>query len=417
MDSFNVISIVLTFAILVGYVNCRFIKMPTTIAIMVSSLLVSFILLVIGEFGHATIEMKVAQILSSLDFHELLMNGMLSFLLFAGSLTVDLTDLMNKRWEIGILASIGTIASAVLIGFLTYYMLHWAGVEIGLIYCMLFGALISPTDPIAVLAIFRELDAPRNLSIFLEGESLFNDGVGIVIFLTIYQLAFMGGHFSIHSVLVLFLRQAFGGIGYGLLIGFIAFKLIKPIDNHKWEILITIMVATGGYAIAEVLDISGPLAMVVAGIFIGNYGRKNHMSARSRENMDNFWEVIDELLNALLFLLIGFELLIVHMTGSKVFVSLLAIPLVLAVRFICVALPMSFFKKRKQYYPHMVKLMTWGGLRGGLAVALALSLPNGSQRELILSMTYFVVVFAILVQGMTVKPLIKASLHGKMTKK
>ncbi|MBB71962.1 MAG: sodium:proton antiporter [Legionellales bacterium] len=411
MNFYHVVFIILSCAIMVGYLNHRYIKMPTTIAVMGSSLLVSLFLIISGQMGLHGAGRGLSNMLISINFHDLLMNGMLSFLLFAGAMSVDLHDLRHRRWEIGILASLGTIASTVLVGGLSYYLLRAIGIEIDLIHCMLFGALISPTDPIAVLAMFRQLGAPKEMSIFLEGESLFNDGVGIVIFLTLYELAFNGHDISARAVSLLFLRQAGGGIIYGLILGYVAHQLMKSADNHRLQILLTIAVATGGYAFAQILDISGPLAMVVAGIMVGNRVKELNNEGESARRLHLFWEVIDEVLNILLFVLIGFELLIITMPVNQLVAALVAVPLVLGVRFVCVALPMQYFKRKQTYFPHMVKILTWGGLRGGLAVALALALPQSEYRNLILMMTYTVVIFAILFQGMTIKPMIAQSLR------
>ena len=406
MTLYTLGSIVLTIAVLIGYINHRFIKMQTTIAIMSGSLVFSLILIIIGQFGFVQIEAHVTTMLGKIDFHSLLINGMLSFLLFAGALTIDVNTFKNQKWEIGILASVSTIASAFLVGIATYYVLHWLGFRLNFIYCMLFGALISPTDPIAVLATFKQIGAPKQLDVTVAGESLFNDGVGIVIFLTLYQLAFAGKAVTTGAVILLFLQQAIGGILYGAIIGLIAYWLIKPIDDHKIEILITLMIVTGGYAFAQALDISGPLAMVVAGIFIGNRGRNFSMSKKTRESLDNFWELVDEILNAVLFLLIGFELLTVHFNHHYLLAAFIAIPLVLCVRFITVSIPMQIFKLKRKYTPFFTTILVWGGLRGGLAVALALALPANDHRNLILAMTYAVVMFAVIVQGLTVKHLV-----------
>jgi CPA1 family monovalent cation:H+ antiporter len=412
MSPYHLIALLLTFAVLVAYINHRYVKMPSTIAIMFASLLISFFLIVMGWFGfHDTLQ-SLSTLLAPLNFHDLLINGMLSFLLFAGALTIDISHLRNQKWEIGILASLGTVGSALLVGYGMYWTLPLIGIHLSLLYCLLFGALISPTDPIAVLSIFKALKAPRDMTIFLEGESLFNDGVGIVIFLTIYTLAYQGGDFSISTITLLFLRQAIGGILYGALLGLIGYWLIEPVDDHRMQILVTLALVTGGYALAMYLDISGPLAMVVAGIFIGNQSREFYMSPHTRENLDNFWEVMDEILNAVLFLLIGFELLQLNINLKELIAMGLAIVLVLLVRFICVAVPIHFFRFKRQYFPGMVRILTWGGLRGGLAVALALALPAvDTQRGVVLAMTYGVVVFAILIQGMTIKPMIKKSLR------
>jgi CPA1 family monovalent cation:H+ antiporter len=403
-------ALILTLAVFIGYLNHRFIKMPTTIAIMASSLFISCVLLILRQWGFNSVAEKISATLLTINFHDVLLNGMLGFLLFAGALTIDLSNLRQQKWEIGILASLGTITSTLLVGGLMYLLLQWIGVNLSFIYCLLFGALISPTDPIAVLSIFKEVKAPREMTIFLEGESLFNDGVGIVLFITLYTLAFKGGHFSVSAISLLFLQQAIGGIIYGIILGLIGYWLIESVEDHRIQILITLALVTGGYALADMLHISGPLAMVVAGIFLGNHGREFYMSSHTRENLDNFWEVIDEVFNAILFLLIGFELLQLTF-GMKEFAAMgLSIVIVLGVRFICVAVPLSLFKLKRRYFPKMIRILTWGGLRGGLAVALALALPgNESQRSMVLAMTYGVVVFSILVQGLTVKPLIRKS--------
>ena len=409
MTVYTLGAIIITLAVFISYINHRFIKMQPTIAIMGGALLISLALIILGQFGFTRIEHHVMQVLSKIDFHSLLIDGMLSFLLFAGALTVDISHLKNQKWEVGVLASMSTIASAILVGTLSYYLLQLFGFHLSFIYCMLFGALISPTDPIAVLATFRQVGAPHALDVTVSGESLFNDGVGIVIFLTIYQLAFHGGGAPItwESVSLLFLQQAIGGMLYGLLIGFLAYYLIKPIDDHRIVILITLLIVTGGYALAQALDISGPLAMVVAGIIIGNRGRTICMNEKTRESLDNFWELIDEVLNAVLFLLIGLELLVIHFHLNYLLAALSTIPLVLLVRWLTVAFPMSIFKLKRKYTPKFTTILVWGGLRGGLAVALALALPPSKERELILAMTYAVVAFAILVQGSTVKSLVK----------
>lgn len=406
MTLYTLGSIILTLAVLIGYVNHRFIKMQTTIAIMSGALLLSLALIIVGQFGFMQIEMHISQALSKIDFHNLLINGMLSFLLFAGALTININDLKSQKWEIGVLASFSTIASTVIVGVSSYYILHWLGFRLDFIYCMLFGALISPTDPIAVLATFKQLGAPKQLDVTVSGESLFNDGVGIVLFLTIYQLAFNGKPVTTETVILLFLQQAIGGIIYGAIIGLIAYWLIKPIDDHKIEILITLTVVTGGYALAQALDISGPLAMVVAGIFLGNQGRNFSMSKKSRESLDQFWELVDQILNAILFLLIGFELIVIRFNQHYLLAAIIAIPLVLCVRFITVAIPMRIFKTKRKYTPFFTTILVWGGLRGGLAVALALALPPSQHRNLILAMTYSIVTFAIIVQGLSVKALV-----------
>ncbi len=410
MDFYSIASFVVTMAILIAYINHRYIKMQTTIAIMTSSLLISFLLILFFKFfGTNSFEQKVLNSLLKLDFHKLLINGMLSFLLFAGSLTIDIQSLTTQKWEIFTLASFSTIVSTFLVGLATYYSLPILNIHLNLIYCMLFGALISPTDPIAVLATFKQLAAPKQLETIIAGESLFNDGVGIVLFLTLYQVAFSNEPESLRHILLLFIQQAGGGIFYGLLLGVLASWLIKNSDDYKIELLITIAVVTGGYTLGQALRISGPLAMVIAGIIIGTYARQHAMTEAAKHFLNEFWELIDEILNCVLFLLIGFELLLVAKGNTYLIAGILAIPLVLLARYITVVIPMEIFKLRRPYYPHFIKILVWGGLRGGLAVALALSLPPGSYRQLILAMTYAVVAFSIIIQGITVAPLVNLS--------
>ncbi len=409
MSFYTIASFILTVAVFATYVNERWIKMPTTIAIMTSSLILSFIFILIGRYTSSEFTQLITTELANLNFHDLLINGMLSFLLFAGSLHIDLTQLKQHKWEIGVLAMLGTVASTFLVAGLMFELLPLIDIHLDFIYCLLFGALISPTDPIAVLATFKELNAPKQLDVKVAGESLFNDGVGIVMFLSLYQLAFSHQSLSWESVSLLFLQQAIGGLIYGVALGYFVTRLIKSIDNHKVEILLTLIVATGGYTLANHWGLSGALAMVASGIYIGNSGRHSSMSAKSRESLDTFWELIDEVLNAILFLLIGFEILIIQTGHSTVYAALLAIPLVLLVRCLTVAIPMALFKIRKTYVPYTITILVWGGLRGGLAVALALALPKNEQRDLILLMTYAVVMFSILVQGMTMKSLVEKS--------
>lgn len=401
------LSLLLTVAIAIAYLNARFIKMQTTSAIMIGSLLMSLMLLLLGNLGFHQQELLFEHILSRIHFHDLLMNGMLSFLLFAGALTIDWQTFKKQRWEITVLASLSTLASVALISVGCYYLLRVIGSPLPFRYCLLFGALISPTDPIAVLAMVLDMKAPKSIETIIAGESLFNDGVGIVIFVTAYQVAFSGHAPDVSSVSLLFLQQAVGGIFFGVGLGWLAYYLIRHSRDHKMHILITVAVATGGYSLAQLLQVSGPLAMVVAGIFIGNEARAR--SPKTYDIIESFWELIDQVLNALLFLLIGFEVLLMGHQHAQWVVYPLVVLLVLAARAVTVSVPMWLFKKANRYPPATIRLLIWGGLRGGLAVALALSLPNNPHRNLVLGMTYAVVLFAILVQSTTIKGLIKRS--------
>lgn len=371
----------------------------------------SLLIIASGSFGWS-LEEPAKQLLSNIDFNETLMQGMLSALLFAGALHVHLDELFKQKWVVATLASIGVITSTFLIGFASFYIFGWLGIEMPLIYCLLFGALISPTDPIAVLGILKTVGAPKSLETKIAGESLFNDGVAVVVFLV--MLAFVaGGHghsneeFSALSVMKLFAQEALGGAIFGFIIGYIAYKMLGTIDNYQVEVLITLALVLGGYALAMSLHISGPIAVVIAGLLIGNKGRHFAMSDKTREHLDTFWELIDEILNAILFVLIGLEVLILAFQQQYLWAGLIMIPVTLLARFMAVGTPISLMKLKRDFTPRVVRILTWGGLRGGISIALALSLPAGSEREAILVITYIIVVFSIVVQGLTVGKLIK----------
>ncbi len=409
VNLYSVISIITTAAILLAYVNYRFIQMQATIAMLVASLCISFGILFLGNLGFMDSTHHFANFMQHFDFYNLLINGLLSFLLFAGALNIDIRYLQQHKWEVATLASFSTLLSTFIVGLLIYYILNFFQINIGFVYCLLFGALISPTDPIAVLAIFKKLKASQSLHTLVECESLFNDGVAIVIFLTIFHFAYTDNNVTTLSVLTLFAHQSLGGIIFGIVLGIVAYRLIRPINNSHLEVLMTLTIPTGGYAIANLLGFSGPLAMVVAGIFIGNSGDLFSVRGRTKENLRHFWSLIDEVLNAILFMLMGLELLVINVNRQLLFVGICATMVVLLARFVTVAIPMSFFKLKKSYSPNIITILTWGGLRGGLAVALALSLPKGENRDLIISMTYAVVIFSIIVQGLTIKNLIQHS--------
>ncbi len=411
MNTYFVLAFLLTLAIAIAYLNACFIKMQTTTAIMIGSLLISLVLLILSKSNITHLEVRAEQIISGLDFYDLLMDVMLSFLLFAGSLTIDLSSFKNQRWEIFMLASIGTVVSIFFVAILTYYALALLHSPLPFNYCVLFGALISPTDPIAVLAMLTSMNAPKKLKVIIAGESLFNDGVGIVIFITAYQFTFGSTHPTLHGTIFLFIQQALGGLIYGAIIGWLGNYLIRRVSDYKLHILITVAITTGGYGLTQLLNISGPLAMVVAGMLIGNSFHIRLPSNFSYQTLKVFWEIIDELLNVLLFLLIGFEILLIRYDMHAMIACLLGIPLVLLVRTIIVAVPMYFFKQIRSYPPQTTKILIWGGLRGGLAIALALSLPQNHFRDLILSMTYAIVVFAIVIQSTTISGLVKRSLQ------
>jgi CPA1 family monovalent cation:H+ antiporter len=343
----------------------------------------------------------------AIDFDATLMDGMLGFLLFAGALHVDLGDLKAQRWVVAVMASVGVLLSTALVG-LGYAWL--AGVPIAV--ALVFGALISPTDPVAVLGILKVVTVPKSLEVKIAGESLFNDGVAVVVFLVLVAIAFPagGGHgeaMTAGGVALLFLQEAVGGVVFGGVLGWLTYQVLKRTDEYVLEILLTLALVMGGYGLAHALHVSGPLAMVVAGLFIGNHGVAFGMSPKSARHVLDFWHLVDEVLNAVLFLLIGVEVFAIPFGERALLPALAAVPLVLAVRFLAVLLPVSVMRLRREFTRGAVAVMTWGGLRGGISVALALSLPDSEWKPTILTATYVVVVFSIVVQGLTVGPLIR----------
>ncbi len=415
MHILDITAILTTLAAVLSYINHRFVRLPSAIGLMFIALCLSLGLIALGKLGLAGIERTAETFIRSIDFNKTLMQGMLSFLLFAGALHVNLRDLAEQKWVVGTLATVGTVASTFVVGGLFWLLVNGLGLNVPPIYCLLFGALISPTDPIAVLGILKSARAPKSLEIKITGESLFNDGIGVVLFVVLLELATGGQELSLPHIAVLFAEEAVGGILFGLLLGGIAFWMLSRIDHYSVEVLITLAVVMGGYALALAIHTSGPIAMVVAGLVIGNHGRRFAMSDKTREHLDTFWELIDEILNTVLFVLIGFELLILEFSGKTAAVGLLAIPIVLLARLVCVGTPIQLMKLWRTFTPGAVKILTWGGLRGGISVALALSIPAGPERDLILPVTYTVVVFSILVQGLTIGRLIAAETTGANT--
>jgi CPA1 family monovalent cation:H+ antiporter len=408
MKLFNVLAILVTLTAVFSYVNHRYIRLPNTIGLMLISLLVSLGLIALGPLGLG-LEEDARHLLENIDFDETLLHGMLSFLLFAGALHVNLGDLAKQKWFIGTLATFGVVGSTFIIGFISWWLLAFMGFELPLIYCLLFGALISPTDPIAVLGILKKAGVPASLETKITGESLFNDGVAVVVFLVFLEIAKGAHDITVLMVAGLFLTEALGGVVYGLTIGAATYWLLKSVDNYQVEVLISLALVTGGFALADVLHISGPLAIVVAGLLIGNHGRLLAMSERTRDRLDTFWELLDEVLNAVLFVLIGLELLILTFSRMYFIAGLLLIPLVLVARFLSVGFPVIILRLFRSFSPNVIKILTWGGLRGGISVALALSLPPGENRDTILAITYVIVVFSIIVQGLTIGRLVRKS--------
>ncbi len=406
MGIFDIAACLITLAALFGYVNLRFIKLPTTIGVMLISLCFSVGLVLLSLVNPAIVETG-KQFMQGIDFNEAVLDCMLSFLLFAGALHVNLNDLANQKRLIAILASVGVVLSTFIVGTIVYFLLSAFGIQFSYIYCLLFGALVSPTDPVAVLGILKTAGVPKSLETKITGESLFNDGVGVVVFLAILGIATGKSDGSVGDIAELFLLEAGGGVVLGAVFGALAYFLLKTIDNYQVEVLVTLALVMGVYSLALALHMSGPLAMVVAGLMIGNHGRRLAMSDTTRDHLDKFWELIDEVLNAILFVLIGLEFLVLTINGTNVLLGLIAIPIVLLARLIAVSIPIAALKPFKQFSKGVVPILTWGGLRGGISVALALAIPAGPEREVFLTMTYVIVIFSIAVQGLTLKPLIK----------
>ena len=407
MSLFEVFAVLVTLSALFSYVNLRFIRLPTTIGLMLMALLLSLALIFLGEL-QPQLESGARQLLDKIDFSAALLHGMLAFLLFAGSLHVNLSDLYRHKWVIGWLSSLGVLLSTLLVGSLTWLIFNAFGFEISLLYCLLFGALIAPTDPIAVLGILRKANVPKSLEIKIVGESLFNDGVGVVVFLVLFRILLGEHEITVGEVAGLFLAETVGGIMFGLAIGIFAYRLLKSVDHYQVEILITLALVAGGYALAERLSISAPIAVVVAGLLLGNHGRMFAMSQKTCEHLDTFWELIDEVLNGILFVLIGLEVLLLDLSQPYAWIVLLAIPCVLVARVIGVWIPVTLFRFFRTFSPGVIRILTWGGLRGGISVALALSLPAGKARDLVLLATYAVVVFSVIVQGLTIERLVRS---------
>ena len=409
MTIFDIGAILLGLSALFGYINHRLLHLPHTIGLVIIALAASLTIVLVdlglpGIRVGATVKGQLVQI----DFHEALMHGMLSFLLFAGALHVDFAELAERKWAIGLMATFGVLTSTFLVGSAMWYGLGLLGISIPFLWALVFGALISPTDPVAVLSILKSVHVPASLEAKIAGESLFNDGVGVVIFTIVVALALGGEHGAIGPlhVVELFALEAIGGAALGIAAGYIAYRSMRAIDEHNLEVIITLALVMVTYAVAHHFHMSGPIAVVVAGLFIGNHGLRFAMSERTRDHVLKFWSVSDEILNSVLFLLIGLEVLVVSFNVDFALAAALAIPVVLAARLISVSIPITLLSIRRTFTKGAVPVLTWGGLRGGISVALALSLPENAYKAPILAVTYSVVVFSIIVQGLTVKAVV-----------
>ncbi|WP_299756665.1 sodium:proton antiporter [uncultured Pontibacter sp.] len=411
MEIFHIFSVILVISAIFAYINQQYIKLPGAIALLLAGLLLSLAVQAVGALS-PQFETLVEEQLIALNFSEILLEFMLSFLLFAGALHTDLEKLRESKWPILVFATVGVSISTAVTGTLFYYLMMLLGQPIDYIYCLLFGALISPTDPIAVLGILKKAEIPKSLEVSITGESLFNDGVGVVVFISLFQIAQMGiGNIEGSFIAELFIMEVGGGIGLGLLIGYIAFHFMRRIDHYQTEVIISLAVVMGGYSIAQIFHFSGPLAMVAAGLLIGNQGTKLAMSEQTADYLTKFWEMVDEVMNAVLFVLIGLELMVVEFRWEYAVIGVVTTGLVLAVRYMALAVPSYTLGLHRTFAPGALSIMTWGGLRGGISIALALSLTPDMFRDEIVAITYTVVLLSLVVQGLTIEPFIKRVSH------
>jgi len=405
MELFEIITTLIVVTAIFAYINERFVKLPYTIGAMVITIFMSFVLTIIGWIDptHA-ITNPLKELISGIDFGTVLLEIMLSFLLFAGAMHTNFDQLRVQRGPILAFATFGVLVSTLLIGTIMYYLLAAFGFSVNYIHCLLFGALISPTDPIAVLGILKKAGVPKILETKIVGESLFNDGVGVVIFLTLFEIAKVGlDHITVGEIGLLLLEEVGGGIVLGLILGYIAYILIKSIDEYSVEVLITIAIVMGGYQLASYMHFSGPLAVVVAGLVVGHDTvRDNAMSKNTELYLDKFWETSDGLFNGILFVLIGLEILIIPFEPTFLILGLIAIPISLAARYAALSIPIRLYKEKLNFIPKTNIIMTWGGLRGGISIALALSLLDSMNKDLFVTITYVVVLFSIIIQGLTI---------------
>lgn len=405
---FDAAAILIVLAAALGYLNRRFLGLPPSIGLTVMGAVASLIVVGLDRLLPASaVSHDIVRFIAGIDFHTTLMDGMLSFLLFAGALHVDWTEMRRGRWPILILSTVGVILSTVLIGLGFQLIASLLGIAIPIAWCLVFGALISPTDPVAVMGIMKEASVPPTLQATVAGESLFNDGVGVVVFAIILAAALSGQPLSVPAAAELFAVEAGGGILLGLATGWLAYKAMRSIDDYKVEVMISLAVVMGGYALASRLHFSGPVAMAVAGLIIGNQGVAHAMSDTTRDYLLKFWALIDDILNAVLFLLIGLEVVTIPADVRLIVLGLAAIPLVLIARAISVVGPLLLMRPLLSLGKLAPITLIWGGLRGGISVALALGLPDGKARAFALAATYIVVLFSVIVQGGTIERVIR----------
>jgi CPA1 family monovalent cation:H+ antiporter len=409
MELYYTFSVLIVLASFFAYLNVRFLKLPSSIGIMIIAMVVSIGIRLLGDSFFPATTKDFFKLIKEFDFDEILMGAMLNFLLFAGALHVNISDLREQKVPIMIYSTLSVVLSAFLISGILFYVAPMVGISIPYIYCLLFGTLISPTDPIVVLEILKQAKVPKRIETKIVGESLFNDGVAVVMFAVVLKMA-TDPTFDVNfgSVSWLFIKEGVGGVLLGLILGFTASRVIKKVEVYNVSVLITLSIVMGGFLVAKGLHVSSPLAMVVAGLIIGNYGKKVAMNKQTKDYLEKFWELIDEILNAVLFLFIGFELLLLPDINKQLFIGFIAIFIVLFSRMVSIVLPWKFFDVFKffgitpAYTKGSLIVMVWGGIRGGVSIALVLSLPAGEYKDLLLEITYIVVLFSILVQGLTV---------------
>ena len=403
MELYYSFSVLIVLASLFAYINYRVLKLPSTIGIMVIAIIVSVILVASGDNFLPKTTNGLIKLVNSLDFTEVLMGAMLNFLLFAGGIHVNIKDLKEQFGPVVIFSTVGVIISTFAVAFGTFYLLPLVGIQMPFIYCLVFGALISPTDPVAVLSILKQANVSKSLETKVAGESLFNDGMAVVVFTVVLQLAIGKDiDLNVENIGLLLLREAGGGLLLGVLLGYSASRALRVVDDYIISVLITLSVVMGGYLIAREMHISAPLAMVAAGLFMGNFSESFKMKSETQDYLIKFWELIDEIMNAVLFLFIGFELLLIKDLNEYLVAGGICIMIVLLARWVAIFVPTKFMAFKYRFSPQTVKVLVWGGIRGGVSIALALSIPVNEYSQIIISITYCVVVFSIIVQGLTI---------------
>ena len=407
LSAFDGAAILIVLAATLGYLNHRVLRLPSSVGLTVMGAVASLLVILIDRLGGSTLAPQLNAFLNGIDFHETLMDGMLSFLLFAGALHVDWSEMRKGRWPILVLSTVGVLISTAIVGFGFQFLLLLFGIQLPLLWCLVFGALISPTDPVAVMAVLKRAAVPPTLQATVAGESLFNDGVGVVVFAILLGAASRGAELSLAEAGLHFLQEAGGGVVLGLAIGWLAYRAMRSIDEYNVEVMISLAVVMGGYSLAHIIHVSGPVAMAVAGLLIGNAGVAHAMSDVTQDYLIKFWALVDEILNAVLFLLIGLEVILIAQEPRLLLIGLAAIPLVIIARIVAVGAPLAVMRPVLNLGSLAMPVLVWGGLRGGISIALALSLPEGQTRATILATTYVVVLFAVIVQGASIGKLIE----------